>query len=41
MINVFGGVFIGSFHPYHFAIDEAAAHDIMEAYEYEWTDGKI
>lgn len=28
-------------HPYHFAINEAAAQEIMEVYNYELVDGEI
>lgn len=28
-------------HPYHFAIDEANAKEIMEVYDCEWTDEEV
>ena len=32
---------IGILHPYQFAIDEENAKQIMEVYDYVWTDEEI
>ena len=32
---------INILHPYHFAIDEENAKNIMEVYDYEWTNEEI
>lgn len=40
-IEVFNGEMIGVLHPYHFAIDEASAKNILEVYDYEWTNEEI
>lgn len=40
-IKVFNGNLIGMLHPYQFAINEKNAHNIMEVYDYEWTDAEI
>ncbi|MCQ2510142.1 MAG: hypothetical protein MJ116_06725 [Lachnospiraceae bacterium] len=40
-INAFKGEYIGMLHPYQFAIDERSAVNIMEVYDYEWTDEEI
>ncbi len=39
--NIFHGEVIGILHPYQFAIDESNAAEIMEVYDYEWTDEEI
>ena len=40
-VKVFQGEVIAILHPYQFAIDEQAAREIMEVYDYEWTDEEI
>ncbi|MCM1044199.1 MAG: hypothetical protein NC417_01705 [Candidatus Gastranaerophilales bacterium] len=40
-VNTFHGEVIAILHPYQFAIDEQAAKEIMEVYDYEWTDEEI
>lgn len=40
-VEKMGGEAICILHPYHFAINESNAHDIMEVYDYEWTDEEI
>ncbi len=40
-VTVFNAEAIGILHPYQFAIDETNALEIMEVYDYEWTDEKI
>ncbi len=39
--DIFHGEVIGILHPYQFAIDESNAAEIMEVYDYEWTDEEI
>lgn len=40
-VDVFHGEVIAILHPYQFAIDEQAAKEIMEVYNYDWTDEEI
>lgn len=40
-MKVFNAEFIGMLHPYQFAIDEDNAKEIVEVYDYEWTDEQI
>lgn len=40
-LDVFTGQYIGMLHPYQFAIDEENAKEILEVYNYEWTDEQI
>lgn len=40
-VTVFGAEHIGVLHPYQLAIDESRARQIIEEYDYEWTDGKL
>lgn len=40
-MEVFNAEFIGILHPYQFAIDEDNAKEIVEVYDYEWTDEQI
>lgn len=40
-VDIFNGEAIGILHPYHFAIDEVNALEIIEVYDYEWTDEEI
>lgn len=40
-VKMFHGEVIAILHPYQFAIDERAAREIMEVYDYEWTDEEI
>lgn len=40
-VRTFHGEIIAILHPYQFAIGEQAAKEIMEAYDYEWTDEEI
>lgn len=40
-VGVFGAEHIGVLHPFQIAIDEVRARQIIEEYDYEWTDGKI
>lgn len=35
--EVFGAIYLGLLHPFQFFIDENAAQNIKEAYDYEWT----
>jgi len=39
--HTFHGEVIAILHPYRFAIGELAAKEIMEVYDYEWTDEEI
>ena len=39
--EVFNGEMLGVLHPYHFAIDETNAKNILEVYDYEWTDEEV
>lgn len=40
-VRTFRGEVIAILHPYQFAIGEQAAREIMEVYDYEWTDEEI
>lgn len=40
-IEKLSGEAICVLHPYHFAIDEANAKEIMEVYDCEWTDEEV
>ena len=40
-VKTFHGEIIAILHPYQFAIDEQVAKEIMEVYDYEWTDEEI
>lgn len=40
-VETFHGEVIAVLHPYQFAIGEQAAREIMEVYDYEWTDEEI
>ena len=40
-VQSFHGEIIAILHPYQFAIDEQAAKELMEVYDYEWTDETI
>ena len=40
-ITIFNAEFIGMLHPYQFAIGERSALQIMEVYDYEYTDEEI
>ena len=39
--KIFNAEHIGILHPYQFAIDEENAKNIMDLYDYEWTDEQI
>lgn len=39
--KVFGAEHLGILHPYQFFIDESHAGEIMEVYDYEWTDEEL
>lgn len=40
-VRTFHGEIIAILHPYQFAIGEQEAREIMEVYDYEWTDEEI
>lgn len=40
-VRTFHGEVIAILHPYQFAIGEQASREIMEVYDYEWTDEEI
>lgn len=40
-VETFNAEVIGIFHPYHFAIDEETAHELMGVYSFEWSDDEI
>ena len=40
-LSVFGADHIGVLHPYQIAIDASHAKQIIQEYDYEWTDGKL
>ncbi len=40
-VDVFNAEFIGLLHPYQFAIDAKNAANILEVYDYAWTDEEI
>lgn len=40
-VKAFHGEVIAILHPYQFAIGEEAAKEILEVYDYEWTDEEI
>lgn len=37
-VKTFHGEVIAILHPYQFAIDDETAREIVEVYDYEWTD---
>ena len=40
-INTFSAEHIGILHPYQFAVDDKAAEEVLEVYEYDWVDEEI
>lgn len=40
-LETFSGLYLGTLHKFHFAIDSQSAHNIMEVYTYEWSNDEI